>query len=80
MRPQTIRRRGIALILALLVLTLLVVVVGSLAYTTRIDLQQASNDTDKKQALYAAWGGIEFAKGLLRDDVRRNEHDGPADR
>lgn len=74
------RRRGIALIMALLVLTLLVVVVGQLAYTTRIDLQVASNATDGQQALYAAWGGVEFAKGLLRDDVQRNEHDGLADR
>ena len=77
--PRT-RPRGIALILALLVLTLLVVVVGQLAYTTRIDLQVAGNATDGQQALYAAWGGIEYAKALLRDDVQRNKHDGPADR
>ncbi len=72
--------RGVALILALLVLTLLVVIVGQLAYSTRIDLQVARNASDSQAALMAAWGGVEFAKGLLRDDVQHNEHDGAADR
>lgn len=72
--------RGIALILALLVLTLLVVVVGQLAYTTRNDLQVARNAADEQGALFACWGGLEFGKALLRDDVQRNAHDGLADR
>lgn len=74
------RARGVALILALLVLTLLVVIVGQLAYSTRIDLQIARNASDSQAALMAAWGGVEFAKGLLRDDLAHNEHDGAADR
>ena len=72
--------RGIALILALLVLTLLVVVVGQLAYTTRNDLQVARNAADEQGALFACWGGLEFGQALLRDDVQRNAHDGLADR
>lgn len=72
--------RGIALILALLVLTLLVVVVGQLAYTTRNDLQVARNAADEQGALFACWGGLEFGKALLRDDVQRAAHDGLADR
>jgi type II secretory pathway component PulK len=79
MQP-TESRRGIALILALLVLTLLVVVVGQLAYTTRNDLQVARNAADEQGALFACWGGLEFGKALLRDDVQRNAHDGLADR
>jgi type II secretory pathway component PulK len=66
--------------MALLVLTLLVVIVGQLAYSTRIDLQITRNASDSQAALMAAWGGVEFSKGLLRDDVQHNEHDGPADR
>jgi type II secretory pathway component PulK len=81
MAMQVIRRaRGVALIMALLVLTLLVVIVGQLAYSTRIDLQVSRNASDSQSALMAAWGGVEFAKGLLRDDVQHNEHDGAADR
>ncbi len=75
-----LRARGVALILALLVLTLLVVIVGQLAYSTRIDLQVSRNAADSQAALMAAWGGVEFAKGLLRDDLEHNEHDGAADR
>ena len=62
------RFRGIALIMALLVLTLLVVIVGQLAYSTRIDLQVTRNASDSQAALLAAWGGVEFSKGVLRDD------------
>lgn len=81
MAMQLLRRaRGVALIMALLVLTLLVVIVGQLAYSTRIDLQVSRNASDSQAALMAAWGGVEFAKGLLRDDVTHNQHDGAADR
>ncbi len=74
------RRRGIALILALIILALMVVLVGQLAYTSKVDLQVARNGRDGQEALYACWGAVEIAKGLLLDDKQRTKHDGLADR
>ena len=78
MRPAP--ARGIALILALLILTILVVIIAQLALSTKVDLQAAHNSKDGDTGLYACWGGIEIGKALLRDDAGRNAHDGLADR
>ncbi|MCI0343002.1 MAG: general secretion pathway protein GspK [Planctomycetales bacterium] len=74
------RSRGIALILALIILALMVVLVGQLAYTSKVDLQVARNGRDGQEGLYACWGGVEVAKALLLDDKQRTKHDGFADR
>jgi len=88
MRPMTARNgfwrrrpadRGVALILAMLVLTLLIIVVFQLSYTTKVDLRLAKNRLDLSVLDYACDGVYARAKAYLEADARENEWDGPGD-
>jgi len=61
-------RRGIALILALLVTALLVSLVVDFSYTMRLDVVLAANLRDEIKAGYAARSGVELAKVILQED------------
>ncbi|HEY0092940.1 MAG TPA: type II secretion system minor pseudopilin GspK [Archangium sp.] len=60
------RERGVALIIAVVSITLLTVVATEFAYNTRVDLQLASNQRDELQAMYMARSGISLSRLLLR--------------
>ncbi|MCY1076383.1 general secretion pathway protein GspK [Archangium lansingense] len=60
------RQRGVALIIAVVAITLLTVVATEFAYNTRVDLQLAANQRDEVQAMYMARSGVALSRLLLR--------------
>jgi general secretion pathway protein K len=60
------RTRGVALIIAVISITLLTVVATEFAYNTRVDLQLAANQRDEVRAFYMARSGIALGRLLLR--------------
>jgi general secretion pathway protein K len=60
------RARGVALIIAVISITLLTVVATEFAYNTRVDLQLAANQRDEVRAYYMARSGIGLGRLLLR--------------
>ena len=59
-------QRGVALIIAVVAITILTVVATEFAYNTRVDLQLAANQRDELQATYMARSGISLSRLLLR--------------
>jgi general secretion pathway protein K len=59
-------QRGVALIIAVVSITLLTVVATEFAYNTRVDLQLAANQRDELQATYMARSGVALSRLLLR--------------
>ena len=60
------KERGVALIIAVVAITLLTVVATDFAYNTRVDLQLATNQRDELRAHYLAQSGIGMSRLLLR--------------
>jgi general secretion pathway protein K len=60
--------KGVALVLALVVIALLVSLVVDFSYTMRVDLTLAANMRDETEALYAARSGVELARLILQED------------
>lgn len=60
------RERGVALIIAVVAITLLTVVATEFAYNSRVDLQLAANQRDEVRAYYMARSGIALGRLLLR--------------
>jgi general secretion pathway protein K len=60
--------KGIALVLALVVIALLVSLVVDFTYTMQVDVTLAANMRDETQALYAARSGVELARLILQED------------
>ncbi|MFH1625327.1 MAG: hypothetical protein ABID54_09270, partial [Pseudomonadota bacterium] len=69
--------RGIALIVALLVITILFVLVIEFNYLTRVDVTIAANIRDENKALYVAKAGVNAAIALLKRDS--NNYDAPSE-
>ncbi|MFH0943561.1 MAG: hypothetical protein V2A76_00015, partial [Planctomycetota bacterium] len=64
------RERGVALILAFLVIMILVVIVGQISVTSAVERQVAGCELDEMRIEYAARGAVEVAKALLVRDAR----------
>lgn len=60
------RQRGVALIIAVISITLLTVVATEFAYNQRVDLQLAANQRDEARAYYMARSGVSLGRLLLR--------------
>jgi len=58
------RARGVALIIAVISITLLTVVATEFAYNTRVDLQLAANQRDEVRAYYMARSGISLGRAM----------------
>jgi type II secretory pathway component PulK len=67
--------RGAALLLALLVLALMIVLVGDLSFSTKIDYKLARNYTDETQIDEAIRAGFAKGKAILRRDAKENKAD-----
>jgi general secretion pathway protein K len=67
------RARGVALIIAVISITLLTVVATEFAYNTRVDLQLAANQRDEVRAYYMARSGISLGRLLLRFQKQINQ-------
>ncbi len=65
-------RKGVALIVALVVTVILVTIVLSSSYTTRIDLKLVRNQKRDLQGYFAARGAIALARTRLRADLIRD--------
>jgi general secretion pathway protein K len=63
---RALRARGVALIIAVVSITLLTVVATEFAYNTRVDLQLAANQRDEVRAYYMARSGMGLGRLLLR--------------
>lgn len=61
-------QRGVAVVLALAVITLLCSLVVDFSYTMMVDLTLASNVRDQQQAYLNARSGVELVRHLLVDD------------
>jgi general secretion pathway protein K len=69
--------RGVALIIAVVAITLLTVVATDFAYNTRVDLQLATNQRDELRAHYLAHSGIGMSRLLLRFQKQINSMPAP---
>jgi general secretion pathway protein K len=65
--------RGVALLIALLVTTLLMALVVEFAYGTRVSLRAAINFRDGQRAFYLARSGVSFAGKLLAENLRKGK-------
>ena len=65
--------RGVALLLALLVTTLLIALVFEFSYATRISMRAAVNFRDGQRAEFLARSGINFAGKILADNLRNGK-------
>lgn len=63
------RRRGIALVLALLVLTVLTILAVQLSFTTNVEVQISQNYLEGLQCYYALKAGLNYSKILLKLDA-----------
>jgi general secretion pathway protein K len=66
-------RAGVALILALLVVTILTITVVPFVYDGRVEQAVAGNLYTSLQASYLAGGGVAFAEAALRFDARLDQ-------
>jgi len=64
-----IKRRGVALIIVLLVVAIMTVSILEFSYSVRVDLHLAGNMRDDIQAMTVARAGLELAKGILNYDI-----------
>ncbi len=62
------KEKGIALIMALWIMTILVMVTASFAFMMRTEMKMAANFRDEVQAHYLARAGIEYAITVLYND------------
>ena len=65
--------RGVALLIALLVTTLLIALVFEFAYGTRISLRAAVNFRDSQRASYLARSGVNFVGKLLSENLKQGK-------
>jgi len=63
-RPE--RRRGVAMLIAIISIAILTVVATEFAYSTRVDLQLAANQRDGLQAYYLARSGLGLSRLVLK--------------
>jgi general secretion pathway protein K len=72
---QSENYRGVALIMALLILIVLAVLVGQLSYSTKIDYYTAQNNSDDLQNRYALISAINQAIAYLQlDSMKKSEN------
>jgi general secretion pathway protein K len=73
MRPAFLPRRGIALIMTLLLLIILAVLVGQFSYSTKIDYYTAQNQCDEVQNHYALLSAVNQAIAYLQLDAMQEK-------
>lgn len=65
--------RGVALLIALLVTTLLMALIVEFTYATRVSLRAAVNFRDSQRAYYLARSGVNFAGKLLAEYLKQGK-------
>ena len=74
-RIQTTRQRGVALVTALLVVSLATVVAVAMATRFQVDLRRTGNLLNGEQAYAYALSAESWAYVVLREDLRESQHD-----
>ncbi|MFL5321755.1 MAG: type II secretion system minor pseudopilin GspK [Myxococcaceae bacterium] len=64
--PNRKRERGIALLIAIISIAILTAVAVDFAYSSRVDLQLASNQRDEVRAYYLAKSGVGLSRLMLK--------------
>ena len=72
-RSRELNDRGVALLIALLVTTLLMALVVEFAYGTRVSLRAAVNFRDSQRAYYLARSGVTFAGKVLAENLKNGK-------
>ena len=65
--------RGVALLIALLVTTLLMALIVEFAYGTRVSLRAAVNFRDSQRAYFLARSGVNFAGKVLAENLKQGK-------
>ncbi len=65
--------RGVALLIALLVTTLLMALIVEFAYGTRVSLRAAVNFRDSQRAYFLARSGVNFAGKILAENLKNGK-------
>lgn len=74
---ENFSKRGVALLMVLMVISILTIVVVDISYSTRVDSEIALNQENELKAFYLAKSGFEFSKIMLRlDAVMQGKMDG----
>lgn len=68
-------QQGVALLLTLLVITVMVLTVGQISYSTKVEVKIAENFRDDLQNKKAAQSGIHMAHAFLRIDAKKKNKD-----
>ncbi|MCG2676257.1 type II secretion system protein GspK, partial [bacterium] len=71
-------KKGIALIMALWIMTILLVVAASFAFMMRTEVKMAKNYRDGMKAHYLALAGVEHAIAVILNDTGNTDHYGEA--
>lgn len=72
-RRPSLGDRGVALLIALLVTTLLMALIVEFAYGTRVSLRAAVNFRDSQRAFYLARSGVNFAGKVLAENLKNGK-------
>jgi general secretion pathway protein K len=70
-RKRSNNSRGVALLIAMLITTLLMALVLEFAYGTRVSLRAAVNFRDAQRAHYLARSGVNFAGKVLAENLKQ---------
>ncbi|MDH5436887.1 MAG: type II secretion system minor pseudopilin GspK [Gammaproteobacteria bacterium] len=69
------RQKGIALITAMLIVSLVVITAATLATQQQLDIRRTANVLAQEQAWLYAIGVEDWAKGVLKQDAKKSKHD-----
>jgi len=72
-RRTALNDRGVALLIALLVTTLLMTLIVEFAYATRVSLRAAVNFRDSQRAYFLARSGVNFAGKILAENLKNGK-------
>ena len=64
-QPQRERNRGIALIIVMVVIIALGVMAGGFAYSMKVEMKLARNNTHEEELQWLGRSGVEYAKWIL---------------
>jgi len=73
--PVARRQRGAAVVTALLMVTLAVVIVSGMLWRQQVQIRSIENQRLSAQAAWIERAAVDWARLILRDDLRRSEQD-----
>ncbi len=71
-RSPLLEERGIAMLIAIIVVVLMVTLIVEFDYGTRVSLTTAGNFRNGVQSMYIAKSGVNAARAILKDDAEKS--------